>query len=259
MMRGTTAHKFCLRFYELPCADHAKRQGLCRRFAETRDCRGIAVSPLAVWGCERASSPLPARYLLMLQETKADDAVNEAVQQVAFADRILLNKARLRCRAHPAPLPWRHALPFGAPPASSSALCSSHPYLSPADGRTSQTDLVTKEELRAVREEIFSINSFAEVIETVQSKVDLNRILGVSSFSIEKTLEVDPQFLGEEGAAEEEECKDAACTDAGHAHSHGAARGVRHAACGMRRAARGLRPAARARKPSGCQLENRAA
>lgn len=48
---------------------------------------------------------------------------------------------------------------------------------------------MSKEELRAVREEIFSINSFAEVIETVQSRVDLKRILGVSSFSIEKTLE----------------------------------------------------------------------
>jgi G3E family GTPase len=83
------------------------------------------------------------------QEIKAHDAVNEAVEQVAFADRILLNK----------------------------------------------TDLVSAEELAAVREELQSINAFAEIIESVQSVVDLDRILGVSSFSVEQTLEVDPTFL----------------------------------------------------------------
>ena len=37
-----------------------------------------------------------AKHLgLHLEEEKADDAVNEAVQQVAFADRILLNKIDL--------------------------------------------------------------------------------------------------------------------------------------------------------------------
>jgi G3E family GTPase len=114
---------------------------------------------------------------------KADDAVNEAVQQVAFADRILLNK----------------------------------------------TDLVSKEELRAVREELASINAYAEVIETVQSKVDLDKILGVNSFSVEQTLSVDPHFLEEEGpAAEEAECIDEACTDEAHGHGHGHGHGHAH-------------------------------
>eukprot|EP00854_Cymbomonas_tetramitiformis_P025197 gene25197-30755_t len=84
-----------------------------------------------------------------IEEKKADNAVNEAVQQVAFADRILLNKI----------------------------------------------DLVSPEELTNVKSTIASINGFAEVIECQQSKVPLAKILGVGSFSVEKTLEVDPDFL----------------------------------------------------------------
>lgn len=87
-----------------------------------------------------------------LEEKKADNGVNEAVHQVAFADRILLNKI----------------------------------------------DLVSEEELAGIRERLTSINKFADIIETKYSKVDLNRILGVNSFSVEKTLEVDPNFLKEE-------------------------------------------------------------
>lgn len=86
-----------------------------------------------------------------LSEVKPDGAVNEAVQQVAFADRILINKI----------------------------------------------DLVSPEEREGVKDDIRSINSYAEILETQQSKVDLKKILGVSSFAVEKTLEVDPNFMDE--------------------------------------------------------------
>jgi G3E family GTPase len=82
-----------------------------------------------------------------------------------------------------------------------------------------KTDLVTAEELEAVKEELQSINAFAEVIQTVQSQVSLDRVLGVNSFSIEKTLEVDPHFLVDEEA--EEECHDEHCNDPSHSHGHG--------------------------------------
>ena len=89
---------------------------------------------------------------LHLEEEKPDGAVNEAVSQVAFADRILLNKI----------------------------------------------DLVSDTELAGVMEQVRSINGVAEVIKTTNSVVDLDKVLGVSSFSIEKTLEVDPDFLEDE-------------------------------------------------------------
>merc|ERR1719502_497850 len=69
-----------------------------------------------------------------LDEKKADDAVNEAVCQVAFADRVLLNKV----------------------------------------------DLVTREELRALKEQISSINSYAELYETERSKVSLDKVMNLS-------------------------------------------------------------------------------
>ena len=116
-----------------------------------------------------------------LEEEKPDGAVNEAVSQVAFADRILLNKI----------------------------------------------DLVTEVELQNVVDTFKSINAVAEVIKTTNSMIDLNRVLGVNSFSIEKTLEMDPDFLDDEEAhAEADAVHEAAAagddttTDTGHGHSH---------------------------------------
>ena len=90
-----------------------------------------------------------------------------------------------------------------------------------------KTDLVTPGELAEVREELQSINAFAELIETRHSEVNLDRILGVGSFSIEKTLELDPAFLSEgepaPAAAADMDCADPACTDEAHGHSHSGA------------------------------------
>ena len=84
-----------------------------------------------------------------LDEIKPDGAVNEAVQQVAFSDRILLNK----------------------------------------------TDLVTPDELTAVKQQIASINKFAVILECQRSKVDLSAIIGIGSFDVEKCTELDPDLF----------------------------------------------------------------
>ncbi len=78
--------------------------------------------------------------------TNTAGAVNEAVQQVAFSDKILLNKV----------------------------------------------DLVTPDELVAIRKDIRKINHFAEVIECERSRVDLKKIIGINSFDIEKCIDLDP-------------------------------------------------------------------
>ena len=112
-----------------------------------------------------------------LEEEKPDGVVNEAASQVAFADRILLNKI----------------------------------------------DLVSDTELLGVMDQVRSINGVAEVIKTTNSVVDLDKVLGVSSFSIEKTLEVDPDFLeDEEGYAAATAAHDGAAvdTDVSNGHSH---------------------------------------
>ena len=55
-----------------------------------------------------------------------------------------------------------------------------------------KVDLVTPDELVAIRKDIRKINHFAEVIECERSKVDLKKIIGINSFDIEKCIDLDP-------------------------------------------------------------------
>lgn len=103
-----------------------------------------------------------------LDEVKPDGDVNEAEHQVAFADRIILNK----------------------------------------------TDLVTADELRDVEDRIRSINSFATLIRSERSRVPLDQILGLNSFSLSKLEEIDPTFM----QADEPEVMDHAHAVGGHVH-----------------------------------------
>lgn len=58
-----------------------------------------------------------------------------------------------------------------------------------------KVDLLTPESLNKVREQIKAIQPAVKVIETTQAVVDLKDILDVSSFDLNKTLEVHPEFL----------------------------------------------------------------
>lgn len=96
-----------------------------------------------------------------LKEQKPDGIVNEAVEQIAFADRLLLNK----------------------------------------------TDLVTPGYVDEVQTEIRVINRTAQIRRTQNSRIDMDFILGIKAFSLDKVLDqVNDGFLD----AEEE-----------HGHSHG--------------------------------------
>lgn len=87
-----------------------------------------------------------------LDEKKPDGNINEAENQIAFADRIVLNKL----------------------------------------------DLVSAEELEEVEERIRSINSFAKLVKTERSRVPLDQILNLNSFSLDKLVEFDPTLMDEE-------------------------------------------------------------
>ena len=74
-------------------------------------------------------------------------------------------------------------------------------------------------ELKALKETINSINSFAVQYETERSKVDVNRLLNISSFSIERMNDALEEFEIEEephGHGHD----DATCTDESHDHGH---------------------------------------
>ena len=84
-----------------------------------------------------------------VEEEKPEDVENEAVEQLAFADRILLNKI----------------------------------------------DLVSQERLEEVENTIKSINGFAPIYHTENSIIDPAELIGIGSFDLDRTLEMDPEFL----------------------------------------------------------------
>jgi G3E family GTPase len=83
---------------------------------------------------------------------------DEAVEQIAFADRILLNKV----------------------------------------------DLISPTELDVLENRIRQMNAMAKIYRTQNSDVDLASILGVNAFDLDRALEIDPGFLGEEAHVHDE-------------------------------------------------------
>eukprot|EP00899_Mesostigma_viride_P009161 jgi/Mesvir1/18246/Mv09522-RA.1 len=117
-----------------------------------------------------------------------EGAVNEAVEQIAYADRIVVNK----------------------------------------------TDLVTEDALERLQEQIRSINSLARTTRAVKASVDLDWVLGVGGFELEK---VEEEIRAEAARAEAEAHKHEhhhhdhdhdhehghACSECGHSHAPGEA------------------------------------
>ena len=56
-------------------------------------------------------------------------------------------------------------------------------------------DLVSEEELEEVESKIKSINRFAPMYHTENSIIDPVNLINIGSFDLEKTLEMDPEFL----------------------------------------------------------------
>lgn len=77
---------------------------------------------------------------------------DEAQEQIAFADVILLNK----------------------------------------------TDLVTPEQLEELEKRIRGMNAMAKIYRTRNSEVAMDALLGVKAFDLNRALEIDPNFLGED-------------------------------------------------------------
>jgi G3E family GTPase len=83
---------------------------------------------------------------------------DEAVEQIAFADRILLNKI----------------------------------------------DLVTPTELEELEAKIRQLNALAKIYRTQNSEIDLDKVLGINAFDLDRALEIDPQFLNEDAHQHDE-------------------------------------------------------
>lgn len=61
-----------------------------------------------------------------------------------------------------------------------------------------KTDLVSEEEVQKLENRLHSMNSAAKLYRTQQAQIDLQQILGINAFELDKKLEIDPGFLEEE-------------------------------------------------------------
>lgn len=94
-----------------------------------------------------------------IEEEKPEGVENESVEQLAFADRIMLNKI----------------------------------------------DLVDQDELNDVEARIKSINGFAPIYYTENSIIDPMELINIGAFDLERTLEMDPEFLDTEAEHEHDD------------------------------------------------------
>ena len=91
-----------------------------------------------------------AKHIIQhLDDEKPEDIENESVEQLAFADRIMLNKI----------------------------------------------DLVDEDGLKIVETRIKSINNHAPIFRTENSLIDPKELINIGSFDLDRTLEMDPEFL----------------------------------------------------------------
>jgi len=129
---------------------------------------------------------------LHLDEVKPEGVVNEALEQVAFADRLIVNK----------------------------------------------TDLVDEAALRSLEHRVRTINQLAHIRRAQKAEVDLDFVLGIGGFDLERVQDTvlgkpeEPSSSNDHSHStssdtssstseeEEEDCAKAGCDDPTHSHAH---------------------------------------
>ncbi len=76
-----------------------------------------------------------------------------------------------------------------------------------------KTDLIPGAELELLSQRIQSMNALAKIYPTHYAGIDLGQILGVEAFSLDRALEIDPEFLHEHHHHHEEDINSVAFTE----------------------------------------------
>ncbi len=74
-------------------------------------------------------------------------------------------------------------------------------------------DLISEAELGLLSQRIQSMNALAKIYSTRYASIDLDQILGVEAFSLDRALEIDPEFLAEHDHDHEEDINSVAFTE----------------------------------------------
>jgi len=128
-----------------------------------------------------------------LDEEKPEGAENESVEQLAFADRIILNKCDLLLSGN-----LKTEVPKEQDCLGVAAAVKGEASSQVSSGTVNVAG-VDDAPLLALEERIRNVNPHAPIIRTNFSKVDPKELLNISAFSLERVLEKEPDFLQSDG------------------------------------------------------------
>ncbi len=78
-----------------------------------------------------------------------------------------------------------------------------------------KTDLVTKEQLEELENKIRGMNAIAKIHRTQDAKLEMDALLGVKAFDLNRALQIDPEFLGEDAHEHDESVYSVALVEEG--------------------------------------------
>ncbi|MDY6901581.1 MAG: GTP-binding protein, partial [Cyanobacteriota bacterium] len=68
-----------------------------------------------------------------------------------------------------------------------------------------KTDLVSSEQLEELENRIRGMNAIAKIYRTQDAQLEMDALLGVKAFDLNRALEIDPEFLGEDAHEHDED------------------------------------------------------
>jgi G3E family GTPase len=78
-----------------------------------------------------------------------------------------------------------------------------------------KTDLVTPEQLDELEKRIRAMNAMAKIYRTRNSELEMDALLGVKAFELQRALEIDPKFLSEDAHEHDESVYSVALVESG--------------------------------------------
>ncbi|MEL6457068.1 MAG: GTP-binding protein [Cyanobacteria bacterium J06621_15] len=78
-----------------------------------------------------------------------------------------------------------------------------------------KTDLVSSEQLEELENKIRGMNAIAKIYRTKDAQLEMDALLGVKAFDLNRALEIDPEFLGEDAHEHDEDVYSVALVEEG--------------------------------------------
>eukprot|EP00752_Nemacystus_decipiens_P007944 g7097.t1 len=138
-----------------------------------------------------------------LDEKKPEGACNESLEQMAFADRIILNKVDLvgKKNEKPADADAKGACKETDADASygNNTQAPTNVKKTKKASKKASKEAPAEAALAKLEARIRSVNAHASIIRSEFSRVHPKELLGLSAFDLKRVLDMDPKFLEDDG------------------------------------------------------------